>query len=247
MPDYLALLGCGEQVELLGRALGDVTALLLELSQNAANSRVGVLAIVNRVLRILGDGEIEVELHLRCGLAEIEEETHRVYRYLFEQVDEGYRLAGALGHTHDFAVSRQANELHEDYVELVAVETYRVKCALHSGDMTVVVCAPDIYRPVKLSDGELVAVICDIRREIGRVAVLADEHIVLETELVDLLLRFALGEQALCLNLDVLVPQRAVKLVGESLFFEQLYCVAKLRAVVQGALLEPCVVFYSVF
>ena len=113
--------------------------------------------------------------------------------------------------------------------------------------MAVVVCTPDIYRPVKLSDGELVAVICDIRREIGRVAVLADEHIVLETELVDLLLRLALGEQALCLNLNVLVPQRAVKLVGESLFFEQFYCIMKLRAVVQGALLEPCVVFYPVF
>ena len=247
MPDYLTLLGCGEQVELLGRAFGDFNALLLELSQDAANSRVGVLAVVNGVLRILGDGEIEVELHLRCGLAEIEEETHRVYRYLFEQVDKGYRLAGTLGHAHDFAVSRQAHELHENYVEPVAVETYRVECALHSGNMTVVVCAPDIYRPVKFSDGELVAVICDIRREIGRVAVLADKNIVLETELVDLLLRFALGEQALCLNLDVLVPQRTVKLVGESLFFEQLYCVAKLRAVVQGALLEPCVVFYSVF
>ena len=88
--------------------------------------------------------------------------------------------------------------------------------------MAVVVCTPDIYRPVKLSDGELVAVICDIRREIGRVAVLADEHVVLETELVDLILRLALGEQALCLNLDVLVPQRTVKLVGETLFFEQL-------------------------
>ena len=247
MPDYLTLLGRGEQIELLGRALGDVTALLLEFSQYAANSRVGVLAVVNGVLRVLGYCEIEVELHLRCGLAEIEEETHRVYRYLFEQVNERYRLAGTLGHTHDFTVSRQAHELHENYVEPVAVKTQRVERALHSGDMAVVVCAPDVDSPVEFSDGELVAVIGDIRREIGRVAVLADENIVLETELVDLLLRFALGEQALCLNLDVLVPQRTVKLVGESLFFEQLYCVAKLRAVVQGALLEPCVVFYSVF
>jgi len=121
----LALRGCGEQVELLGCALGEVTAQLRELSQDAANSRMGVLAVVNGVMRILGDGEIEVELNVRCGLAEIEEETLRVHRYLFEQVDKGNRLAGTLGHTHEFAVSRQAHELHEDYVELVAVEPAR--------------------------------------------------------------------------------------------------------------------------
>ena len=113
--------------------------------------------------------------------------------------------------------------------------------------MAVVVCAPDVDSPVEFSYRKLVAVIGDIRRKIGRISVLTDEHVVLEAELVDILLRLALSQKALCLNLRVLIPQRAVKLVGESLFLEQLNGIVKLRTVVQGALLEPGVVLYPVF
>ena len=48
--------------------------------------RVGVLHVIDGVLRVLLDGEIEVKFHLGVGLAHIEEEARGVHRHLVEQV-----------------------------------------------------------------------------------------------------------------------------------------------------------------
>ena len=64
---------------------------------------------------------------------------------------------------------------------------------------------------------EFILVISDIRRKIGRIAVLTDENVVLELKIVDVLLSFALGEELICEDFLVLVPDRAVLLVGQTL------------------------------
>ena len=84
--------------------------------------------------------------------------------------------------------------------------------------MTVVVGAPNVNRFIKAACDELVAVIGNIRGKIGRVAVLANEHVVFEFQFFNLFGRFAFGEQFICLDFLVFIPQRAVFFIGHALF-----------------------------
>ena len=88
--------------------------------------------------------------------------------------------------------------------------------------------------------------ICYICGEIGRVAVFTDKHVIFQLKLINLLLRLSLGEELFCQHLAVFIPQRTVKLIGQTLLFHELNCIFKLCSVVQGAFEEPCIIFYSV-
>ena len=105
---------------------------------------------------------------------------------------------------------------------------------------------PYIYGSVE-APCEFVAVIGDIRREIGRVAVPAYKNLVLKTEFFNILGAFALFGEALREYLRIFVPERAVLFVGEVFAFENLDCFAYFAAFVQGALVEPGVVLNAVF
>ena len=82
--------------------------------------------------------------------------------------------------------------------------------------MAVVVGAPYVDEGGEAAV-KLVLVVGDVRREIGRVAVLADKNVVLELEVVDVFLCLALTQKLLCEDFLVLVPNRAVELVGQTL------------------------------
>ena len=84
--------------------------------------------------------------------------------------------------------------------------------------------------------------ISDIRRKIGRIAVLTDENVVLELKVVDVLLSFALGEELICEDFLVLVPDRAVLLVGQTLRGKLVDNSLYRAALVKLALEEPLVV-----
>ena len=228
MTDQVDLLGRGELRELLGRAVARRDAVGLECAQDAADARVRVLDVVNRVLRVLLDREVEVEVEQGVGLAHVEEEAGGVDRHLVEQVAELDRLAGALAHAHDLAVAHQADELHQDDLELVRILADGVHRALHAGHVAVVVAAPDVDEQVKAAV-EFVLVVGDVRREIRRVAVGADEHLVL-----------------LAAELGRLVPDGAVLFVGQAAVAQIIDNRHDLAVFVQVAFEEPAVVVDAV-
>ena len=216
-------------------------ALFLECLQEAANARVRVLDIVDRVLAILAHGEAEVEFHLRVGLG-VEEVTAGVDGNFIEQVRKGDGLARALGHTHDLAVAHELDELHQHDIEAVgAVKTQRVHRALHTGHMAVMVRAPDVDDLVEMTHGELVAVVGNVAGEVGVEPVGAAQHVVLEVELVDVLVLLALLAVLLTHDLGGLEPERAFLFVGPAELVQLLHRVGHKAAVVQAGFEEPLV------
>ena len=76
--------------------------------------------------------------------------------------------------------------------------------------MAVVVGAPDVDDLIEAADLELVAVVGDVAGEIGVEAVGAAQHVVLQTELVDVLVLLALLAVLVAHDLRGLDPERAV-------------------------------------
>ncbi len=185
-----------------------------------------ILHIIERVLAVLPHGKVEVELHLGIGRAGVEEKARRIDRDLVQQVGERQALAGALGHADDLAALHHAHELHEHDLQAAgAVQAERVQRVLQARHVAVVVRAPDIDDAVKAALLELVAVVGDIRGEIGVEAVRAAQHVVL--------VRAESGRAQ---------PQRAVLLIGRALGGQQLAGLAHIAGVVQRGFAEPHVV-----
>lgn len=138
-------------------------------------------------------------------------------------------LTGTLAHAHGLAVTHQTDELHEDDVELIGALTDGVHRALHAGDMAMVIAAPDVDEQVEAAV-ELILVVGDVRRKVGRVAVGADEHFVL----------FAA-------ELGCLVPDSAVFFVSEAAVAQVIDDSHDFAVLVQVAFEEPAVVMDAVF
>ena len=124
------------------------------------------------------NGKVKVKIHLRAGLSHIKEEAHRVNGDFFKQINKGYSLARAFAHTDNLSVPRETDELHKNYVKVIAAATDSVKRALHSCHMTVVVGSPYIDCLFKASYLELIAVIGDIGGKISGIAVGSDENLI---------------------------------------------------------------------
>ena len=178
MADKLLFLVRGQKRELVLCTFARGDTVLCQSLEYAANTRVGVLNIINGVLVVLTDRQIEVKVHLSVGLSCVEEETRAVNGNLLEKIAELDRLAGTLAHLNKLAVTHELNELHKHDVELVAVVADGVHSALHPHNVAVVVGAPNVDKSFK-SAVKFILVIRDIRGKIGRVAVLADKHVVL--------------------------------------------------------------------
>ena len=97
---------------------------------------------------------------------------------------------------------------------MLPVEAEGVHRALQSGDVTVVVGAPDVDDPVKAAHRELVAVIGDVGGEVGIKAVGAAQHVVLQSELFDVLRLFARRQQLVREDAGGGEPEGAVALIG---------------------------------
>ena len=144
-------------------------------------------------------------------------------------------------------VAHQLDKLHEDDLQTVlAVQAQGVQRALESGDMAVVVCAPDVDHIVKAALFQLVAVVGNVGGKVSIEAVGPFQHVVLELKLVDLLLLFARLKQILAQNLRGAEPEGAVLLIGVAALGELCHRLGDIAALVQGAFKEPLVVLHAV-
>ena len=232
----------GEQGHVHIRPGRHADALLCQSPQQRADPCVGIFHIVNGVLRVLPDGKAQVKLHLGVGLG-VEIPTGGVHADLVQQIGEGNGLAGTLGHPHHLTVPQELDQLHQHDVQpLGAVEVQGVQRPLQAGHMAMVVSAPNVDDLVKAPDGELVAVIGNIRSEVGVKAVGPAQHVVFQVQLLDV--RFLLAGLAEVFPEDVggLEPQRPVLLVGPALLRQEVHRLGDIAAFMEGGLIEPVVV-----
>src|SRR5699024_7607946 len=94
-------------------------AVSLDVCKNAAYSGMGVLAVVDRILTVLSDGETQVKLQMCVGGAAVKEVSCGVAGHLVKKVGKAYGLACSLGHSDHFSVSHKADKLHEHYLKSV--------------------------------------------------------------------------------------------------------------------------------
>ena len=188
-----------------------------------------VLNVEYRVLAGFLYREVEVELKVSVGVALVEYESRCVYRDFVEQRRQRDCLSGALAELAGLAVADKHYHLHYNYVKALVVDTQRGKRDAHALNISVMVCAQDVYRLIVGSGDELVVVIRDIRHDVGREAVGAHQNEVL-----------------VAAEIGSLQPERAVLLVGVAALFQLLNNRLYSAVVVQSALLEPVVVLYAV-
>ena len=246
-PNQVHLGGLGQQggVHLLGT--GKLHALALHLLQDGADAGMGILHIVHRVVVVGLDGLIQVEVDAAAGVVHVEQEAGAVDGHLFQQVGQGDGVAGALGHADGLTVAHQVDHLHQDDVEVVAVQADGVHGALHAGNMAVVVGTPDVDGFGKTAGGQLVVVVRDVGGEVGGDAVGADEDLVLGFLFGAVLGLLLVDGAVLGCVLGTAVHHSAVLGLVAGAQLQQLVHHGHHRAgLVQGALVEPDIVIDAV-
>ena len=184
-----------------------------------------ILDVVDGVFAVLPHCEVEVELEVRVRLG-VEEEAAGVHADLVHEVSERERLARALGDLDDLVAAHEAHHLHDEEVELAALEPQRGRAHGRgkADGVAVMVSAPDIDDAVKAALDELVAVIGNVDRVVGIKAVRAAQDLVL------------IGAE-----LGVAQPERAVLFIRQTGVREQLHGLGHIAGAVQTALEEPLV------
>ena len=127
-----------------------------------------------------------------------EEPARGVYADILAQLADGDRVAGALGHFDFLAVFDHADHLDKVDRERALRIAERGEGVLHTGDVGVVVGAPEIDEQ-RVAALDLVNVVGDIGRQVGESAVALAEDAVLVVAVV-----------------GALKPERAVLFVGET-------------------------------
>ena len=225
--DKLTLICAGQHGQVGLAGIRQRNAALLCVLEHGADTRVRVLHIVQRVIGILLDSKVKVELHLGLSGAAVEEETRCIDRNLVEQVGQRQALAGTLGHADNLAALHHANKLHEHDLQTVrAVQTECIQSALQTLYMAVMVSAPDIDNTVKAALLKLVAMVSDIGRKVGIKTVCTAQNVVL-----------------VAAEVGRTEPQCAVLgLVGCALGGQHVDGLLNVAALVQSGLTEPYVV-----
>ena len=245
--DQVHLGGLGEQgsVHLLGT--GKLHALALHLLQDGADAGMGILHIVHRVVVVGLDGLIQVKVDAAACVVHIEQEACAVDGHLFQQVGQGDGVAGTLGHAHGLAVPHQVDHLHQDNIEVVAVQADGIHRALHAGHMAVVIGTPHVDGLGKAAGGQLVVVVSDIGSKVGGDAVGTDEHLVLGFLFGAVLGLFLVHGAVLGSVLCAAVHDGTVLGLVAGTQFQQLVHHGHHRAgLVQGALMEPHIIVDAV-
>ena len=137
-----------------------------------------VLDVVDGVLARLLLGELDVEVDVHVGAAAGEEPAGGVGADLGQELVEGDERAGALRHRDLDAVPDEADPAGEDHLDRGHVVAHRLGGVPDPGHRPVVVRAPDVDEVVEAA-AELLGHVADVRGEVGRLAVGADDHAVL--------------------------------------------------------------------
>ena len=140
---------------------------------------MGVLDVVDGVDVGLRLGQIEIEVHHGIRRAADEEEADRVGADLIQDFAQAHEGAGSLAHGHWLPVAEQVHELVDQHHQARLVDAQRPHHALHPRHVALMVGTPDVDGQVVVSVDQLVVVVGNIRREVGRQAVAAHEDVVL--------------------------------------------------------------------
>ena len=118
--------------------------------EQRADARVRILDVVDGVFAVLPDGEVEVKLQMRVRLG-VEEEAAGIHADLVHEVSERERLTRALGDLDDLVAAHEAHHLHDEEVELAALEPQRGRAhgRGEANGVAVVIRAPDVDDAVK--------------------------------------------------------------------------------------------------
>ena len=190
-----------DQQRHVGR-LGQLRMLLRRGRLDVDQPRVRVLRVVDGVLVALRDRELEVELDGGVRRAQQVEVAHGVRSDPVDQLVEGDEAPGALRHL----ALLEVDHLVKDDHQLLGVEAQRADRRLHARHVAVVVGAPHLDHAVEPALLEAAQQVAEVRGEVGRLAVGADDHAVL-------VLRQHLLAEAVLLLQGRPEPQRAVALL----------------------------------
>ena len=147
--------------------------------EHGGEAGVRVLDVVDGVFVRLFQGKVEVELHLRGGGAQQEEEAGGVGPHLLDELVERDDVARALGDAHGAFAPPQRDQLVEEHVQPLAAPGDGLRGHFHAGDVAVVVRAPDVDDEVEAAALEFVVVVGDVAGEVGGAPVGAHDDVVL--------------------------------------------------------------------
>ena len=230
MTDQFQLLRLLQQCQRIFLTLFQRHTLLCHGAQQAANSGVCVLHIVDRVLGGLLHSEIQIEFEVGVCLSGVEEEACCIQRNLVQQCDQCDCLAAALGEFYHFSVTHQHYHLHQNHIQTACICAQCRQRRFQAGHIAVVVGTQNVDCLVELPHHQLIIVVCDIRHDIGRDSVGTNQHEIL-----------------VCAEVGRLEPNCALLLIGVATLGQLFYHPLYLTVLVQGALTEPVIIDNAVF
>ena len=139
---------------------------------------MGVLHVVDGVLARLALRQLDVHVHVHVCAAAREVPARGVDPELGQQLVQGDERAGTLGHGQLLAVLQEVDPAREDDLDGARVEAHGLGGVAQSGNRPVVVCPPDVDQVVEAS-AELLGDVADVRREVGRFSVRANDDPIL--------------------------------------------------------------------
>ena len=138
-------------------------------------ARMRVLRVEDRVLVALRERELQVELDRRVGRAQKVEVAHGVGTHPVDQLVQWDETARALGHLALFQVDHLVQDDHQPF----SIDSERSRGGLQAIDVAVMVGGPHFDDPLEMPALEPAQEIAEVGREIGRLAVGADDDAVL--------------------------------------------------------------------
>ena len=177
--------------------------LAVGFAQDAGDTRVRVLHVVDGVVARLAPRQLEVEVDRGVVAAPEHEPAGRVDADVVDQLVERDEVAAALRHLRALAAFDDVDEPHDQRLEHVGIGAERGDRCPHSRGVAVMVGAEHVDQPLEAAL-ELVAVVSDVGGEVGRFPVGADQDSIL-----------VVAEVAAA------QPQRPVAAVGVTALLEQ--------------------------
>ena len=150
----------------------------LRLTEEAVNAGIRILDVIDRVIAGLFLGQVDIEVHLGVQCAGTEEIACCIGADFFHQLAQRYGLSGTLGHFDRLSVAEKCHHLEQHDFEIIRVVAQKFHGCLQTDDVAMVIRSPDINELV-VAAADLISYIGDIRAEIGRHAIRADNHAVL--------------------------------------------------------------------
>src|SRR5450759_85795 len=147
----------------------DICPFLRRKPQDAGDASMGVLQIIDRVLLrlLLCQGNIKIEMSIRA--AHDEKIVDSVCPHLVDQLIQGIDLGATLGHFHDFILVDKGNHLMDDHFYRAGVISQSLHSGKNVGDSRNVIRAKNVDDQLE-SASKFLAMICDVRQPVGRLA-----------------------------------------------------------------------------